>query len=56
MAESKMFTPNRHDRFIERQKTKYTWIPFQEYVINRFQRISLPSLELLADVYAPVHD
>ena len=58
-AESKMFAPNRHDGLIERQKTRYTWISFQEYEINRFQRIfvySLPLLKLLTDVYAPVHD
>ena len=34
-------TQNRHDRLIERQKTRYTWIPFQEYEINQFQRIFL---------------
>ena len=54
-----MFAPNRHDRLIERQKTRYTWIQFQEYEINRFQLMVLyfPSLlKLLADVYAPVHD
>ena len=54
-----MFAPNRHDGLIERQKTRYTWIPFQEYEINRFNEfffISLPLLKLLADLYAPVHD
>ena len=53
-----MFAPNRHDRLIERQKTRYTWIPFQEYEINfnEWFFISLPLLKLLADVYAPVHD
>ena len=54
-----MFAPNRHDRLIERQKTRYTWIPFQEYEINDFNEwsfISLPLLKLLADIYAPVHD
>ena len=53
-----MFATNRHDILIERQKTRYTWIPFQEYEINRFQRMVLyfPSfIKLLADAYAPVH-
>ena len=54
-AESKMFAPNKHDRLIERPKTRYTWIPFQEYEINRFQRMVL-YFASLADVYAPVHD
>ena len=48
-----MFAPNRHDGLIVRQKTRKTWIPFQEYEINRFQRIFLyfPSfIKLLADV------
>ena len=39
-------------------KTRYTWIPFQEYEINWFQRMvlfSLPLLKLLADVYAKTH-
>ena len=48
-----------HDRLIERQKTRYTWIPFQEYDItdfNEFFFISLLLLKLSADVYAPVHD
>ena len=43
----------------ERPKTRYTWIPFQEYEINRFQQMVLyfPSfVETNTDVYAPVHD
>ena len=54
-----MFAPNRHDRLIERQKTRYTWIPSKNMKLtdfNEFFFISLPLLKLLADVYAPVHD
>ena len=31
-----MFVPNWHDKLIERQKTRYTQIPFQEYKISKF--------------------
>ena len=54
-----MFAPNRNDRLIERPETRYTWIPFQEYEINRFQRMVLyfPSfVETISRCYAPVHD
>ena len=36
-----MFTPNRQDKLFERQKTRYTWIPFQVYIINQSHRIVL---------------
>ena len=55
-----MFAPNRHDRLIERRKTRYTRIPLKEYKISQFHLIvsfiSLPLLKLLEDVFAPVHD
>ena len=34
-----MFVPNRHDKLIERQKTSFTRIPFQEYKISQFHWI-----------------
>ena len=54
-----MIAPNRHDGLIERQKTRYTRIPFQEYILtdfNEFFCISLPLFKLLADVYGPGRD
>ena len=54
-----MFVPNRHDKLIERQKTRYTQIPFQEYKISKFYLIVLyfsTFIETIKDVFAPVHD
>ena len=54
-----MFVPNRHDKLIERQKTRYTQIPFQEYKISQFYWIVLyfsTLMKLLKDVFAPMHD
>ena len=36
-----MFAPEMHVELIERQKTRYTRIPFQEYKISQFHRIVL---------------
>ena len=64
-ADSKMFAPNRHDNLIERPKTRYPKIPFQECEINQIHRTflylkdiywNLPLLKLLTHVYALVHD
>ena len=41
-----MFAPNRHDRLIERPKTRYTWIPFQEYMKLELKPVGKPDREV----------
>ena len=36
-----MFAPNRHDNLIERSKTRYPQIPFQECKINQIHQMVL---------------
>ena len=54
-----MFAQNRHDRLIERSKLYIPEFHSKNMKLTDFNEwffISLPLLNLLADVYAPVHD